>query len=234
MNNRIVTLLSLLMFVSGCSSVRIQLPDAGETIKPNQTFVVEIDDDANASSFQVTINNTDVTDYFEPKPFVAGATVVAPPMPATILDQGNELNYIEAYADWVNASSGGAFTSKTQGKYFNTQRLSFKPVDESIIICEINCAYGVQEGQTVEIEVLLPEAPQQNTEVIVHPKTNHITLNNAPAGQDITLVIPNNDRRIVFEMRGIAPTGNIISQWSMISVSAPNTRATSYHVRVLP
>lgn len=234
MNNRIVILISIFMFVAGCSSVRINSPDAGETIKPNQTFIVEIDDDADASSFKVTINNTDVTDLFEPKPYVAGVTVVAQPIPASYLGQGDELNYIEAYADWENASWGGAFTSKTQGKHFNLQRLNFAPVDDSTVICELNCAYGVKEGQTVEVEVYLPQAPQQNTEVIVHPKTNHISLNNAPAGDDITLVIPNNDRRIVFDMRGIAPTGNIVSQWSMISVSAPNTRGSSYYVRVLP
>ena len=215
--------------------MRIQSPAANETIKPNQEFVIEIDDRANASSFQVTINNTDVTDRFEPKPFVAGATVVAPPMPANILDQGDEeQNYIKAYADWTNAPLGGAFSSKSQGKYFTAQQLSFEPVDESIIICEINCAYGVHEGDTVEITVLLPEAPLQNTEVIVQPSTRDISLNNAAAGQDITLVIPNNDRRVVFQMRGITPTGDDFPQWSKISVSAANTRGATFSVRVFP
>lgn len=235
MSSRIVTILGILIILGGCSSVRINSPEANEIIKPNQEYVIEIDDRANASSLQVTINNTDVTDRFEPKPFVAGATVVAPPMPADILDQGDEQqNYIKAYADWTNAPLGGAFSSKSQGKYFRAQQLSLEPLDESIIICELNCAYGVHEGDTVEIAVLLPEAPLQNTEVIVQPSTRDVSLNNAPAGETITLIIPNNDRRVVFQMRGITPTGDDIMQWSKIGVSAANTRGATSWVRVLP
>jgi hypothetical protein len=232
MHYRIITILSILIFVSGCSSTKIKSPGANETIKPSQTFVVEIDDQADPDTLKVTVNYIDVTDRFEPKPFIAGATVTAPPMPATIFAQGFDESYIEAYADWINAPLGGAFSSKTQGKDFNTQSLVLQAVDESIIICEINCAYGIKEGQTVEITVLLPEAPLQNTEVTVHPGTRDISLNNAAAGQNIIAVIPNNDRRVVFTIRGITPTGNDIREWSSVSVSTPNTHGYSHRVRV--
>jgi hypothetical protein len=62
----------------------------------------------------------------------------------------------------------------------------------------------MHEGETVNMQVSLPQAPYRDLPVTISTDNRNLSLGEQNAGDPLTVTIPGNDRHAVFTIRGIA------------------------------
>jgi len=191
-------------FAVGCTPpVKIEQPTAGGTSKPVHQFTVRFDKDYVPGTFSADLSGMTITHLFQP-----------PPKPGDVSFASITYPQFMDY-DYINSVNGSGQP--------NEQLLRVSGVSSSNSSCCDSVKFSppttyiyrgggtsvsydhnldLKERETITATVFVRDVPQEALTVRVtgHP---FVSLNEQPAGQDITLVIPNNDRRIDFKIRGI-------------------------------
>lgn len=196
-----VSIVLMGLFLFGCSTVDIISPKANDLITTkNRVITIHIDEDADPATFKAMLEPSgsyreDITSLFEPKPFRAGDTVRAMMPPLKWLHPDGPYSHeISAEARWQGGGSK-LFGATRKGIIFNAQRIGFS-----------SNAIEMREGETQTAEMVLPEAPYEALNITLTPTGQTpriISLNSAGAGEPVTVVVPNNDRRVSFSVKAI-------------------------------
>lgn len=210
---RICLLFLSITLLSACSmSAKILSPQANEELRGAAEFVVKLDSNADASTLNITLDGTDITQSFNPQPFQAGTTLTAIPPVLNPLEGDNQ-HYIHANAQWAGASSG----PQGMGIDFLATALCVETPAiqgnlQSISICSTSpylCIINLEEDQQRLIKIVLNEAPAIPFEVMLTPSDTRLVLQNTAAGDSVTVTIPTNDDSTRFWLKGIEETSSI-------------------------
>lgn len=166
-------------------------------------FTVRFDKDYVPGTFSADLSGTTITHLFKPTPVPGGVSTGSVTYP-----QFMDFDYINN----VNGTGGpNQQLLRVSGKSFSNgsccDSVTFSPPFLKIYrgggASPTNDIHvDVKERETIVAHVFTSSVPQETLTVKVtgHPS---LSLNEQPAGQAITLMIPNNDRRVDFKIRGI-------------------------------
>jgi hypothetical protein len=201
-------LLGTAFLVAGCAPpVKIVKPDAGSSTAPVEQFAVQFDKDFVPGSFAADFSGTTITPLFSPTP-TPGSTSFA----SIVYPQYMDYNWINT----VNGSGGQneqllRVSGKSSSNGSCCDSVKFSPPATKIFrgggsAITYDTGLDVRERETIVATVFVDAVPKEALAVRVtgHPS---VSLNEQPAGSDILLSIPSNDRRVDFRIRGIVVSG---------------------------
>jgi hypothetical protein len=195
--------LATILFTAGCTlPVKIEQPTASET-GPVQTFVVRFDTAFVPGTFNADLSGTNITALFAPTPAPGSVATAA----ITYFTNPQFMDY-----GYLNNVTGNGITpnkqllrvgAKSSSNGSCCDSVTFSPAPISIFRGGGNAItsdpdLSLHERETISATVFVNVVPKEGLTVRVtgHPS---VSLNDEPAGQAITLSIPNNDRRVDFE-----------------------------------
>ena len=200
-----------MLFLVGCTPpVTIEQPTAGDQTQPVRTFTVRFDKDYKPGTFHADLSGMTITSLFQPAPKPGNVSTASIPYPPFFMDYDyvNNVNGSGRPNEQLLRVSG---ESTSNGSCCDS--VKFIPPDIRIYrgggtSVTYNSNLTLNERETITATVFVKTVPQEALTVRVtgHP---NVSLNEQPAGQDITLVIPSNDRRLDFKIRGIVVNGEI-------------------------
>jgi len=195
-------------FVVGCAlPVKIEQPTAGDQARPVRTFVVRFDKAFVPGSFDADLSGTNITNLFKPTPVPDNVSTASIEFP-----QFMDFNYMNTVnGDGQPNRQLLRVSAKSSSNNSCCDSVNFSPPRISIYRGGPSAVtyisdMPVRERQTIDATVWVKDAPLEPLTVRVtgHPS---VSLNDQPAGQSITLVIPTNDNRVDFKIRGIVLSG---------------------------
>jgi hypothetical protein len=201
--------LATMLFAGGCAvPVKIQQPTGSET-GPITVFAVRFDKDFVPGSFSADLSGTTITPLFAPTPAPGGVSTASITFPQF-------MDY-----DWINTVNGSGkpneqllrVSGKSSSNASCCDSVKFSPPATRIFrggggTVTFDRTLDVHERETIIATVYVDVVPKEALTVRVtgHPS---VSLNEQPAGQGITLSIPNTDRRVDFRIRGIVVSGEV-------------------------
>jgi hypothetical protein len=202
--------LGAIFFAAGCTPpVKIEQPTKGVHTEPVQQFSVRFDKDFKPGTFDADLSGTTITHLFQPAPTPGGVSVASITYP-----QFMDFDYINT----VNGSGRPneqllRVSGKSSSNASCCDSVTFSPPYTQIFrgggtAVSYDHNLDVKERETITATVFVDVVPKEALTVRVtgHPS---VSLNEQPAGQNITLVIPSSDRRVDFKIRGIVVSGEV-------------------------
>ena len=202
--------LGTVFFAVGCTSpVTIEQPTEGVHTEPVQQFTVRFDKDFKPGTFAADLSGTTITHLFHPAPAPGGVSIASITYPQFMnFDYSNQVNGTGRPNEQLLRVSG---ESSSDGSCCDSA--TFSPPYTRIFrgggtAVTFDRNLDVKERDTITATVFVDVVPKEALTVKVtgHPS---VSLNEQPAGQDITLAIPSNDRRVDFRIRGIVISGEV-------------------------
>lgn len=197
-----------MFLIVGCTPpVKIEQPTAGVQTKPVRTFTVRFDTAYVPGTFQADLSGVTITSLFQPVPVPGGVSTAAITYP-----QFMDYNFMNS----VNGSGKPneqllRVSGQSSSNASCCDSVKFSPPSIRIYrgggaTVTFDHDISLKERETITATVFVDTVPQEALTVRVtgHPS---VSLNEQPAGMDITLVVPSNDRRADFRIRGIVVTG---------------------------
>jgi hypothetical protein len=203
--------LGTMFFAVGCAPpVKIEQPTEGVHAQPVQQFTVRFDKDFKPGTFHADLSGTTITHLFKPEPKAGDVSIASIAYPQ-FMDYGY-INYVNGSGRPNEQLLRVSGVSSSNGSCCDS--VKFSPPSIQIFRGGLTAATfdhilgDVKEGQTILATVFVDVVPKEALTVRVtgHPS---VSLNEQPAGQDLTLAIPNNDRRVEFRIRGIVVNGEV-------------------------
>lgn len=202
--------LGTIFFAVGCTPpVKIEQPAEGVHTKPVKQFIVRFDKDFRPGTFSADLSGTPITHLFHPAPVPGGVSIASITYP-----QFMDYNYIN-YLDGSGLPNKQLLrvSGESSSNASCCHSVTFSPPFTRIFrgggtSVSYDHNLDLRERETITATVFVPDVPQESLTVTVtgHPS---VSLNEQPAGQAITLVIPSNDRRVDFKIRGIVISGEV-------------------------
>lgn len=199
--------LGTMFFAVGCTPpVKIEQPTEGVHTKPVPQFTVRFDKDFRPGTFAADLSGTTITHLFQPAPAPGGVSVAS----ISYMDY-NYINYVNGSGRPNEQLLRVSGESSSNGSCCDSVKFSppytqiFKGGGTSV---SYDHNLDLKERETITATVFVDVVPQEALTVRVtgHPS---VSLNEQPAGQGITLVIPSSDRRVDFKIRGIVVSGEV-------------------------
>lgn len=189
-------LLCALLTAIGCEkSVTINHPKSGSYAKPVTPLNVTFNKDYKPGTFKATLEGADITHLFQPPAVASGtSTAVAPYM-----DYKTSPHVLHVEGDFATTKP----SIDTRQRYDESQ---FTPPTVFIVRADsaTNNNLSMAERQTVRASAVISSPFSESVTVTITPDENQaVSLNDQPVGQSITVVIPTNDRRADFSVRGV-------------------------------
>lgn len=202
--------LGTMFFAVGCTApVKIEQPTTGVHTKPVQQFIVRFDKDFRPGTFSADLSGMNITYLFAPVPVPGGVSIASISYPQFMdyyyMNSVNGSGQPNEQLLRVSGESTANASCCDSVKFSPPFTRIFKGGGTSVTY---DRDLSLKERETITATVFVDVVPQEALTVRVtgHPS---VSLNEQPAGTAITLVIPRNDRRVDFTVRGIVVDGEV-------------------------
>jgi hypothetical protein len=193
---------AMLLFIvaaGGCtySVVIVHPPDHFK--EPVKTYTVRFHNEYKPGTFEATLSGRDITSLFQPPAAPGGTSTAVFEYPPNFLDRQYDSNRqkLAVSAQFTTPTTGLGNritgTSNTFSPPYSIVYTGTTGTDKHLV---------VGEGQTITATAFVERAPKEPLTVTITGDPR-MSLNDRPAGDSIQVVIPTNDRRAAFTVRGI-------------------------------
>jgi hypothetical protein len=193
----------LLSNAGGCTRSVVILHPPGEFTGTVQTFTVKFHPDFKPGTFDANLSGQNITGLFKPTPAPGIESSASFTFPPNFMDRqfNNNRQKLAVFGDFATPTSG-------LGNRIKADSVEFSPPYTAVYSDRtgFNKELKVKEGETITAFAFVQDAPKEALTVTI-TGNDRVSLNDQTAGASIQVIIPTNDRRAAFTVRGIQAGG---------------------------